>query len=53
MGAIHNLLYGHEDILEKYIEAVRTRKSDEYMSGEFGRSTVITMNEIVDKANKR
>lgn len=48
-----NLLYGHEDILEKYIEAVRTRKSDEYMSGEFGRSTVITMNEIVDKANKR
>ena len=48
-----NLLYGHEDILEKYIEAVRTRKSDEYMSGEFGKSTIVTMNEIVDKTNKR
>ena len=48
-----NLLYGHEDILKKYIEAVRTRKSDEYMSGEFGKSTIVTMNEIVDKTNKR
>lgn len=48
-----NLLYGHEDILKKYIEAVRTRKSDEYMSGEFGKSTIVTMNEIVDKSNKR
>lgn len=48
-----NLLYGHEDILEKFINAVITRESDEYMSGEFGKSTVKTMNEIVDKTNKK
>ena len=48
-----NLLYGHEDILEKFINAVRTREVDEYMSGEAGRSTVESMNEIVEKANKR
>ncbi len=48
-----NLLYGHEDVLEKFIDAVCTRKSDEYMSGEFGKSTIVTMNEIVDKTNKR
>lgn len=48
-----NLLYGHEDILEKFINAVRTRNSDEYMNGEYGKSTIVTMNEIVDKTNKR
>ncbi len=48
-----NLLYGHEDILEKFIDAVKTREIDEYMSGEFGKSTVKTMNEIVDATNKR
>ena len=48
-----NLLYGHEDILKKFIKAVRTREVDEYMSGEAGRSTVESMNEIVEKANKR
>lgn len=48
-----NLLYGHEDILEKFIKAVRTRVSDKHMTGEIGRSTVESMNEIVEKANKR
>ncbi|RAP44621.1 MAG: hypothetical protein BZ135_07870 [Methanosphaera sp. rholeuAM6] len=48
-----NLLYGHEDILEKFITAVRTRESDEYMTGEYGKSTIVTMNEIVEKTNKR
>lgn len=48
-----NLLYGHEDILKKFIHAVETREVDEYMSGECGLKTVISMNEIVDKANKR
>ena len=48
-----NLLYGHEDILEKFINAVRTRESDEFMTGEFGKSTVVTMNEIVNKTNNR
>lgn len=48
-----NLLYGHEDVLEKFINAVGTRDADEYMSGEMGRSTVESMNEIVKKVNKR
>ena len=48
-----NLLYGHEDILEKFINAVKTREVDEYMSGEVGRSTVESMNEIVEKVNRR
>lgn len=48
-----NLLYGHEDILEKFINAVETREIDEYMSGEVGKSTVKTMNEIVDMTNKK
>lgn len=48
-----NLLYGHEDILENFIKAVETREDDTYMTGEVGKSTVITMNEIVEKANRR
>ncbi len=48
-----NLLYGHEIILKNFIEAVETRKIDENMSGEIGRSTVVSMNEIVEKVNKR
>lgn len=48
-----NLLYGHEAILEKFINAVETRKSDEYMTGEFGLKTVDYMNRIVERANKK
>ena len=48
-----NLLYGHEVILKKFIIAVETRNIDEYMSGEIGRSTVESMNDIVEKVNKR
>lgn len=48
-----NLLYGHEVILRNFIEAVETRNVDPYMSGEIGMSTVKSMNEIVEKANKR
>lgn len=48
-----NLLYGHEVILEKFIHAVETREVDEYMTGECGMSTVISMNDIVDKVNQK
>lgn len=48
-----NLLYGHEDILKKFINSVETRNVDEYMTGEIGRSTVESMNEIVEKVNKK
>lgn len=47
------LLYGHETVLKNYIEAVRTRKSDLNLSAIEGRKTIISMNEIVDKVNKK
>ena len=47
-----NLLYGHETILSNFIESVVTRKSNEYMTGEYGLKTVNYMNEIVKRANK-
>ena len=45
----NNLLYGHEDILKMFIDAVITRKSNEYMTGEYGLQTVEYMCEIVEK----
>ena len=44
-----NLLYGHETILREFINAVETRKSNEYMTGEYGLEVVKYMNEIVKK----
>jgi predicted dehydrogenase len=48
-----NLLYGHEVIFENFINAVKTRKSNQYQTGEMGLETVKFMNEIVNKCNKK
>lgn len=48
-----NLLYGHETVLKNFIDSVITRNVDENLSGEEGRRTIISMNDIVDKVNKR
>ena len=48
-----DLLYGHEVVLGDFIKAVRTRKSNPYITGEMGLETVKVMNEIVKKGNKR
>lgn len=48
-----NLLYGHETVLKNFIEAVETRKEDANLSAEMGRKTIVSMNEIVEKVNKR
>ena len=47
-----NLLYGHDEVLKKFINAVQTRKSDEYMTGEMGLKTVDYMNRIVEMGQK-
>lgn len=47
-----NLLYGHEKVIGNFINSVETRKIDDNLSGEEGRKTVISMNEIIDMVNK-
>lgn len=48
-----NLLYGHETIIKNFIDAVVTRKIDENISGEIGKKTIKTMNEICQKVNRK
>lgn len=48
-----NLLYGHEKVLSEFILSVETRKSNPYLSAEFGRKTIVSMNEIAQKANEK
>ena len=48
-----NLLYGHDVVLGDFINAVKTRKSNPYITGEMGLEVVKAMNEIVKKGNKR
>lgn len=48
-----NLFYGHDDIFHIFINSVRERNINADISGEKGRDTIITMNEIVEKVNKR
>ena len=47
-----NLLYGHNIVLGKFIEGIRTGKYDNTIKAEKGRETVIAMNDIVDEVNK-
>lgn len=47
-----NLLYGHNIVLGKYIDGIRTGKYDPSIQAEKGKETVISMNDIVDKVNK-
>lgn len=48
-----NLLYGHDIVLDHFIESVKTRKNDPFLSGNAGKETVKYMNQIVEKVNKR
>lgn len=47
------LLYGHETVLKNFINSVISREIDSNLSALEGRKTIITMNEIVNKVNKR
>lgn len=48
-----NLLYGHDVVLGKFINGILTNEYDKAIQAENGRETVISMNEIVEKVNKR
>ena len=48
-----NLLYGHEKVIKLFIDEVITRKEFKEISAEEGRKTIITMNEIVRRVNKK
>ena len=47
-----NLLYGHDVVLGKFVEGIRSSKYVKSISAERGRETVIAMNEIIKKVNK-
>lgn len=48
-----NLLYGHDVVLRNYVQAVQGGEIDSYLTAENGRKNVLSINEIVDKANQR
>jgi predicted dehydrogenase len=48
-----DLLYGHDIVLGKFISAVETGGVDDKLVAESGRTNVNSINEIIDKANKR
>lgn len=48
-----NLLYGHDVVMQKYITAVSDGDIDRNLTAENGRTNVVSINEIVEKANQR
>lgn len=49
-----NLLYGHDNVLKSFIGASMGReKPDPSLTAENGRTNVIAINEIIERANKR
>lgn len=51
--ATGNLLYGHDAVLRSFIEAVQGGEVDEYLTAPNGRTNVLSINEIIEKANPR
>lgn len=47
-----NLWYGHDVVINHFIEAIQTGKVDKNIQAEKGRETVISMNDIVKEVNK-
>lgn len=47
------LLYGHEVVMNSYAEACKAGVVDEFLTAENGRKNVISINEIITKANPR
>lgn len=48
-----NLLYGHDVVMQHYIDAIANGKIDKNLDASSGRKNTISINEIVTKANKR
>ena len=54
MRVTNNLYYGHDYVMETFVNEVISRKDnmEKYMTNEYGRKTVKAMNDIIDMANK-
>jgi predicted dehydrogenase len=48
-----NLLYGHDTVLGSFVRAIQGEPVDENLTAEYGRKNVISINEIIEKANRR
>lgn len=48
-----NLLYGHDRVLQSFVDASMGEKPDASLTAENGRSNVMSINKIITKANKR
>lgn len=48
-----NLLYGHDTVLQSFVQAIQGETPDTNLTAENGRKNVIAINAIVDKANRR
>lgn len=48
-----NLLYGHDAVLRSFVRAAQGEPVDESLTAESGRKNVLSINEIVSKANNR
>ena len=46
----HNLLYGHDKCMKKYMEAIDSGKTCFELSAELGKEVVTAMNEVVNYA---
>jgi scyllo-inositol 2-dehydrogenase (NADP+) len=48
-----NLLYGHDIVLRSFIKSTKGDKADEYLTAINGSKNVVSINEIINKANSR
>ena len=47
-----NLLYGHDVVLNNFFNSIRTGNEDKFITADYGRKNVITMNEIAKRGKK-
>jgi len=48
-----NLLYGHDIVLRSFVKSIQGGVVDEYLTASNGRKNVISINDIINKANSR
>lgn len=50
--ATGNLLYGHDEVMTRFVNAIVSGDIDGQLTAENGRANTISINEIIDRANK-
>ena len=48
-----NLLYGHDKVIDSFIDAINGSPVDKFLTAENGRINVVAANDIIKKVNKR